>query len=130
MKREPLNTSITKPHFQNGGGMLNHTGGTCSHDGMIDCPRCPISELHLGKFPDFRDFQSWKVNFKTEVGANQRFLTSQCTGSKKLRLQSQLTILWHRERLWGETISPTTICLKGSVLKNTTDSYEEDRLRT
>ena len=27
----------------------------------------PISELHLGKFPDSMEFQSWKVNFKTEV---------------------------------------------------------------
>ena len=27
----------------------------------------PISEMHLGKFPDSMEFQSWKVNFKTEV---------------------------------------------------------------
>ena len=27
----------------------------------------PISEMHLGKFPDPMEFQSWKVNFKTEV---------------------------------------------------------------
>ena len=36
--------------------MLNHTGGTYSHGGMTDCPRFPISELHLGKF------QSWKAS--------------------------------------------------------------------
>ena len=47
--------------------MLNHTGGTLSHSGMIHYPRFPISELHLGKFPDTMEFQSWKVNFKTEV---------------------------------------------------------------
>ena len=47
--------------------MLNHTGGTCSHGGMIDRTRFPISELHLGKCPDSMEFQSWKVNFKTEV---------------------------------------------------------------
>ena len=47
--------------------MLNHTGGTYSHRCMIDYSRFPISELHLGKFPDSMEFQSWKVNFKTEV---------------------------------------------------------------
>ena len=34
---------------------------------LIDYPRIPISELHLGKFPDSMEFQSWKVNFRTEV---------------------------------------------------------------
>ena len=33
----------------------------------MDYPRFPISELHLGKLPDSMEFQSWKVNFKTEV---------------------------------------------------------------
>ena len=47
--------------------MLNRSGGTCSHGGMIDYPRFPISELHLGIFPDSIEFQSWKVNFKIEV---------------------------------------------------------------
>ena len=36
---------------------------------------------------------------------------SSCIGSKKLRLQNQLTNLRHRDRLWGETISLTSICL-------------------
>ena len=86
MRREPQNSSILVPRFQSGGGLLNHTGGTYSHDGMIDYPRFPISELHLGKFPDSMEFQSWKVNFKTEVMVrNQQILISQCTGSKKLR---------------------------------------------
>ena len=61
MRREP---SISVPHFPSGGGMLNHTGGTYSHGGMIDHPRFPISELHLGKFLDSMEFQSWKVNSK------------------------------------------------------------------
>ena len=32
--------------------MLNHIGGTYSHSGILDYPRFPISELHLGTFPD------------------------------------------------------------------------------
>ena len=34
---------------------------------MMDYPRFPISEMHLGKFQDPIGFQSWKVNFKTKV---------------------------------------------------------------
>ena len=67
MRQEPQDSSIPVPRFQGGGGLLNHTGGTCSHTGMIDETRFPISELRLGKFPDSVEFTSWKVNFKTEV---------------------------------------------------------------
>ena len=35
--------------------------------GVIDYPRFLVSEMHFGKFPDPMKFQSWKVNFKTEV---------------------------------------------------------------
>ena len=48
---------------------LNHVGGTYSHNGMIGSTRFPISEFHLGKFPDSMAFHSWKVNFKTEVSS-------------------------------------------------------------
>ena len=110
MRREPQHSSIPVPPFQSESGLLNHTGGTYSHSGVINYPRFPISKLHLGRFPDSMEFQSWKVNFKTEV-QNQQILISQCNGSKKLRWQSQLTNSWHRDRLQGEEISPTTICL-------------------
>ena len=48
-----------------GDGISRHTGGTYSHVGMMEYPRFPISELHLAKFPDSMEFESWKVNFKT-----------------------------------------------------------------
>ena len=41
--------------------------------GMMDDPKFPISEMHLGKFPDSLEFQSWEVNFKTEVSAKSAF---------------------------------------------------------
>ena len=66
MRREPENSSIPVPRFQIGGGLLNLIGGTCSHNGMINYPRFPISEMHLGNVPDSTEFQSWKVNFKNE----------------------------------------------------------------
>ena len=42
---------------------------------MMDYPRRPISEWHLGIFPDSMDFHCCKVNFKTEVCANAPCLT-------------------------------------------------------
>ena len=47
--------------------MLNHTGGTYSHSGMMDSPGILFSKLNLGNFLDSMDFQSWKVNFRTWV---------------------------------------------------------------
>ena len=47
--------------------MLNHTVGTCSHGGVINYPRIPITEWNIGKVPDSVEFQSWKCNFTTEV---------------------------------------------------------------
>ena len=49
--------------------MLNHAGGTYSYGGMIDYPIFPIPNLHVGKFPDSVEFQSWKVNLKTEASS-------------------------------------------------------------
>ena len=83
MQRESLNTSIPSHHFQSGGGMLNYTGGTYSHNGFMDNPRIPFSELNLGKFPDSLEFQSWKVNFRTEV----------CLRAA----DPQITLLWIKE---------------------------------
>ena len=83
MKRETLTTSIPLPHFHRGDGLLNHTGGTYSHNGIMDYPRIPTTEMHLGKLPDPVEFQSWKVNFKTEV----------CTRTA----DPQITMQWIKE---------------------------------
>ena len=62
-------------------GVQNHTGefGTCSQNGMMNDPGYQILEMHLGKFPDPMEFQSWKVNFRTEV----------CSKAKDPRLAMQ-----------------------------------------
>ena len=83
-RREPQSST---PRFNQAIATLNplyHTGGTYSHNGVMDYMRFTISEMHLGKFPDSLEFQSWKVNFKTEVCSKRAVLISQCTGSKKL----------------------------------------------
>ena len=66
MRREPQDLSILVRRFQSRSGMLNHSG-TYSHSGMMDYPRIPISEKNEGTFPDSMEFQSWNVNFRTEV---------------------------------------------------------------
>ena len=74
--REPQNSSTLVPRFQSGDGLLNHTGGTYSHNGTIDYLRFPTSELHLGKVPDSMECQSWKVSIKTEVCSIDELMTS------------------------------------------------------
>ena len=53
--------------------LTNHaTGiGTCTQSGMT-IPSYLSSEMHLGKFPDHTEFQSWIVNFRTEVCSKAR----------------------------------------------------------
>ena len=82
MKREPLNTSMPSPQFQRGGGMLNHNGGTYSHSGMMDYPRLPIWELHLGKF------EAAKSTSTLKFVAEQRILRSQCSGSRSILVRT------------------------------------------
>ena len=65
MRRDPQ--SSTKPTPSLTLKPLSHTGGTYSRNGKIGYPRFPISDMHLGWFPDSVDFQSWKVNFMTAV---------------------------------------------------------------
>ena len=82
-KRESLNTRTQSPHFQSRSGMLNHTGGPYSHGGIMGYPRIPITEWNLGKFPDSVEFQSWTINFRTEV----------CIRTA----DPQVTVLWIKE---------------------------------
>ena len=99
MRREPQNSSILVPRFQSRGGLLHHTGGTFSHGDMMDYTGFPISELHVGIILIQWNFQAGKSTSKLKYVQNQQKLISQCTGSKKLRWQSQLTNLRHHVRL-------------------------------
>ena len=63
--------------------MLNHICGIYSRVGMMDYPRILLSEWKLEKFPDSVEFQSWKINFRTEVC----FRTA----------DPQVTMLWIKE---------------------------------
>ena len=102
MKRESLNTSIQSPHFQSRSGILNHPGGTYSHVGMMDYPRIPITERNLGKFPDSMEFQSWTINFRTEVVYEQPILRSPRYGSKKLKIAKSIDELVTSRSIAGQ----------------------------
>ena len=56
----------------------------------MDYPRIPSTERNLGKFPDSMEFQSWKVNFRTEV----------CLRTA----DPQITMLWIKEVELAKTI--------------------------
>ena len=60
--------------------MTHHAAGigTCTQSGMTS-PSYLSSEMHLGKFPDRTEFQSWIVNFRTVV----------CSKAKNLALASR-----------------------------------------
>ena len=73
--------------------MLNHTGGTSSHGGMLDSSKIPISALNLGNFLDSMEFQSGKSTSELRFVCEQPILRSPRSGSKKLRLLNQLTNL-------------------------------------
>ena len=64
LKRESLKTPTQSPHFQRRSGMLTRASGTCSHGGMMDNPRGPLTEWNLGKFPDAMEFQGWKFKIQ------------------------------------------------------------------
>ena len=69
-RRESQSSTIVTPRFNQDVATLSpisHTRGTYSHNGMMDYPKFPILEMHLGKFPNSLEFPSWKVNFETDV---------------------------------------------------------------
>ena len=65
VRQEPQSSSIPTPRCNQGIAtltFLSHARRTYSQNGMMDYPRFPISEMHLGKFMDSLAFQSSKVN--------------------------------------------------------------------
>ena len=64
-----------------------------------------IPEMHLGKFPDRTEFQSWKVNFRTEVCPKAKDPRLAMQWIKEIEIQRQLTISSQHDRFWDEPIS-------------------------
>ena len=120
--------------------------GIYSHDGVMECTRYLFSEMHPGKFPDSMEFQSRKVNFKTEVCSEKadphltihwlkevgraksinELMTSRSIVKRRAftdydMLDAKIAFAWKKPG--KEQVS------KGSEFKRTTESYEGDQLR-
>ena len=79
MMKEPQDCSEAIPCFQSGCAVCDHTCGTF-HGGVVDYPSFFVSEMHLGRFPDSMEFQSWNVNFKLYThSAVERTFCLRCT---------------------------------------------------
>ena len=57
VRRNPQSSSTLNPRFNQGLGELVSYWMNLFANGVMDYTRYPISELHLGKFPDSLEFQ-------------------------------------------------------------------------
>ena len=88
----------------------------------MDYPRYPISELHLGEFPDSLEFQSWKVNFKTEVCANSVFPQITLHWIKEVEMAKPIGELMTSRSIVGRTDFPDFDMLDAKIAEK--DSHE------
>ena len=72
-----------------------------SHNGVMDYLRYQISEMHLGKFPNPSEFQSWTVNFKTEVCAKSAFLHITTHWIKEVEIAKSIDYLMTSQSITG-----------------------------
>ena len=132
-RREPQNSSIPEPRFQRG-GILNHASG---------------------RVPRLMEFQSWKVNFKTEVCSKTADPHLTMHWVKEVEIAKSIVEFVTSRSNLGRTDSPDydmldamiasaltrllnthvahpkkSKCRRGTRLKNTTDSHEGDKLLT
>ena len=73
--------------------------------------KSPFTERNIGKIPDSLEFQSWKINFITEVCL--RTVDPQVTTLwiKEVEIASIDELVWHRDWLQGSLIFLTSMCL-------------------
>ena len=83
--------------------MTNHAAGigTCTQSGMIN-PSYLSSEMHLQKFPDQTEFQSWIVNFRTEVCSKARNPTRALQWIKEIEAAKSLDVLITSKSITGK----------------------------
>ena len=83
--------------------MTNHAAGigTCTQSGMT-IPSYPSSEMHLRKFPDHTEFQSWIVNFRTEVCSKAKNATLALQWIKEIEAAKSLDDLITPKSITGK----------------------------
>ena len=68
---------------------------------MMDIPRFPISEMHHGTFPDSLEFQSWKVNFNSDICAKSAFLHITMHWIKEVEIATSVDELMTSQSITG-----------------------------
>ena len=111
MKRESLTTSIQPLNFQS-----RIVCWIILMELILTMVWWIIREILLRngiweRFLTLCNFKAGKSTSKLRFVWEQQILRSRCSGSKKLRFLNQLTNLWHPDRLRGDVIFLTTICL-------------------
>ena len=84
--------------------------------GMVHYPTLPISEMHLGKFTDSMEFQSWKVNFKKEA----------CTRTAN----PQITLHWIKEVEIAKSIDELMCGNANTIVRKLHDSTKTSQHAT
>ena len=76
--------------------------GTCAQSGMT-IPSYLSSEMHLGKFPDHTEFQSWRVNFRTDVCSEAKNLSLALQWIKEIETAKSLDVSSLQNQLLAKT---------------------------
>ena len=85
--------------------MTNHVAGvgTCTQSGMA-IPSYPSLEMPLGRFPHYAEFQSWIVNFRTEVCSKAKNPTLGLQWIKEIEVSKSLDDLITPKSITGKTL--------------------------
>ena len=151
MRRALLYSSIPAPRFQRGAGVYDHTGATysdwwseISYDGMeswriswlygISQLESRLQNWSLSKNSRSSDQYALdqssgdcKINWRTSD------IAIDCGAKRSLRLQyagCDDCVCSEQPSRHASSLPQKSMCRRSSVLKNTTDSFEEDKLLT
>ena len=83
MKKGSLKTPTQSRHFQSRSGLLNQTGGTYSHGGMMVYPRIFCYGMESCEISWLCGISNWKINFRIEGCLRTAYL--------------HVTIIWIKE---------------------------------
>ena len=82
--------------------VTHHAAGIRTFSKCMTIPSYPSSEMHLGKFPDHTEFQSWIVNFRTEVCSKAKNPTLALQWIKEIEVAQSLDDLITLKSMTGK----------------------------
>ena len=85
VEKGTVECAFQSPHFESRSGTFKHTGGTCSHGGMMDYPRILITDRILENVLTLWNFKAGCLTSELKFVCEPPNLKSLCCGSKKLK---------------------------------------------